>query len=112
MRTLLICHEGAALDREGLARWLGSFSTFTGTVVIREERGRIRRRIAREVRRVGWRRVVDVLAVRARDRGVHAAADRGGGRHGVGGPRAPYPDQPHPPAPVVSRPNAPEAQAV
>jgi len=25
--TLLICHEGAVLDREGLARWLASFST-------------------------------------------------------------------------------------
>ena len=31
MRTLLICHDDAALDREGLARWLGSFSTFAGT---------------------------------------------------------------------------------
>src|SRR3954453_7290298 len=117
MRTLLICHEGAALDREGLARWLGSFSTFTGTVVIREERGRIRRRIAREVRRVGGRRFVDVLAFRAWYRVMHAAADRGGGRHGVGERhelerlRASYPDRPDSPELIVSSPNAPEAQA-
>ena len=60
-----ICHEDAALDREGLVRWLGSFSTFCGTVVIREPGGRLRKRISREVRRVGWWRFLDVLAFRA-----------------------------------------------
>src|SRR3954471_3274259 len=111
MRTLLICHGGAALDREGLARWLGSFSTFTGTVVIREERGRIRRRIAREVRRVGWRRFVDVLAFRAWYRVMHAAADREWERHELERLRASYPDRPDSPELIVSSPNAPEAQA-
>jgi hypothetical protein len=65
MRTLLICHEGADLDREGLARWFASFSTFTGTVVIREPGGRLRTRISREIRRVGAWRFLDVLAFRA-----------------------------------------------
>src|SRR3954451_15941744 len=111
MRTLLICHEGAGLDREGLVRWLGSFSTFTGTVVIREERGRIRRRIAREVRRVGWRRFVDVLAFRAWYRVMHAAADREWERHELERLRASYPDRPDSPELIVSSPNAPEAQA-
>ena len=65
MRTLLICHEHAALDREGLARWLGSFTTFAGTVVIREPGGRMRKRIVREMRRVGFWRFLDVVAFRA-----------------------------------------------
>src|SRR5262249_55943627 len=65
MRTLLICHDGAEVDREGLARWLGSFSRFTGTVVIREPAGRLRKRIAREIARVGFWRFLDVLAFRA-----------------------------------------------
>ena len=65
MRTLLICHEDAALDREGLVRWLGSFSTIAGAVVIREPGGRLRKRITREIKRVGAWRFLDVLAFRA-----------------------------------------------
>jgi len=49
MRTLLICHDQAPLDREGLARWLASFSTFVGTVVVREPGGRLKKRIKREL---------------------------------------------------------------
>ena len=49
---------------KGSARWLGSFSTFAGTVVIREPGGRLRKRIAREIKRVGWWRFLDVLAFR------------------------------------------------
>ena len=76
MRTLLICHEGADLDREGLARWFGSFSTFAGTVVIREPGGRLRKRIAREISRVGVWRFLDVLAFRAYYAVAQAAGDR------------------------------------
>jgi hypothetical protein len=64
MRTLLICHHDAELDRDGLARWLESFSEFTGSVVIREPGSRLRRRIKREIERVGWWRFLDVLAFR------------------------------------------------
>jgi folate-dependent phosphoribosylglycinamide formyltransferase PurN len=64
MKTLLICHERAALDREGLARWLGSFSEVAGIVVIREKGGRKWKRIRREVQRVGVIRFLDVLAFR------------------------------------------------
>ncbi len=64
MRTLLICHEGAALDREGLARWLASFSQLVGIVVIREAGGRKLKRIRREIGRIGWMRFIDVLAFR------------------------------------------------
>jgi hypothetical protein len=30
MKTLVICHDGAALDQEELARWLASFSELAG----------------------------------------------------------------------------------
>jgi hypothetical protein len=111
MRTLLICHEEAALDREGLARWLGSFSTFAGLVVIRETGGRRRKRIAREVRRVGWLRFLDVLAFRAFYRLTRAAGDRLWERCALDRLRAAYPRQPDAPELVVSSPNSREAQA-
>ena len=111
MRTLLICHEDAALDREGLARWFGSFSTFTGSVVIREPGGRLRKRIAREVTRVGWLRFLDVLAFRVFYRLTRAAGDRQWEARTLDQLRAWYPERPEAPELVVSSPNASEAQA-
>jgi len=64
IKTLLICHEGALLDREGLRRWLASFSNLTGLIVLRENRERKWRRIKREITRVGLMRFLDVLAFR------------------------------------------------
>lgn len=111
MRTLLICHEDATLDREGLARWFGSFSTFTGSVVIREPGGRLRKRIARELKRVGWWRFLDVLAFRAFYRLHHAAGDREWEWRELERLRAWYPDRPDAPELIVSSPNSGEAQA-
>ena len=111
MRTLLICHEDATLDREGLARWFGSFSTFVGTVVIREPGGRLRKRIAREVKRVGWLRFLDVLAFRAFYRLRHAAVDQEWERRELDRLRHRYAANPSAPEIVVSSPNSPEAQA-
>src|SRR5258708_1074628 len=65
MRTALICHADAALDLQGLARWLASFSHLSGIVVLEETKQRLWRRIRREVRRVGLLRFVDVLAFRS-----------------------------------------------
>jgi len=110
MRTLLICHEDAALDREGLARWLGSFSTFTGAVVIREPGGRLRKRISREVKRVGLWRFLDVLAFRAYHRFAHAADDRRWEARELARLRSVYPRDPSAPEIIVSSPNAAEAQ--
>lgn len=76
MRTLLICHEDAPLDREGLAGWLASFSELAGVVVLSETRGRMRARIRREVKRVGALRFADVLAFRLFYRAVLAGRDR------------------------------------
>jgi methionyl-tRNA formyltransferase len=47
-----------------MARWLASFSDLTGVVVIQEEPGRMRARIRREIKRVGYLRLLDVLAFR------------------------------------------------
>ena len=111
MRTLLICHEGAELDREGLARWFGSFSTLAGVVVIREPRGRLRKRIAREIERVGLWRFLDVLAFRAYYVVAQAAADRAWERRELERLRAAYPQRPDAPELIVSSPNSKEAEA-
>src|SRR4051812_11447773 len=105
MRTLLICHERADLDREGLARWFASFSTFTGTVVIREPGGRLRKRISREIARVGFWRFLDVLAFRAYYALRHAAADRTWAHRELQRLRAAYPKPADTPEVIVSSPN-------
>lgn len=64
MKTLLICHEGAPLEQEGMARWLASFSELAGIIVLREKGGRKFKRIRREIERVGLPRFVDVSAFR------------------------------------------------
>ncbi len=64
MRTFLICHEGEALNRIVLPRWLASFSTLSGIIVLRETYAQARRRVVREMRRVGPLRFLDVLAFR------------------------------------------------
>jgi hypothetical protein len=111
MRTLVICHEGADLDREGLARWLASFSDYVGTVVIREPRGRLRKRIAREISRVGIWRFLDVLAFRAYYALTQAAGDRAWEARELARLRSSFPSTPEAPAIVVASPNAVEAEA-
>jgi|SRR5580658_8112 hypothetical protein len=76
MKTLLICHEDAPLDRIAMPRWLGSFSTLTGVVVIREQGARKLQRVRRELARVGALRLLDVSAFRAYYRLRLAPRDR------------------------------------
>lgn len=64
MRTLLICHEEERLNRLVLPRWLESFSTLAGIIVLQETRAQKRRRAQRELKRVGFFRFLDVLAFR------------------------------------------------
>ncbi len=47
MKTVLICHEGAKFDSEGLSRWMDSFSDLLGIVIIKEKPGRFMRRVKR-----------------------------------------------------------------
>lgn len=65
VRTLLICHEDAALHREGMARWLASFSTLTGIVILHDSWRARRRRLRHELGRVGAAGLADALAFRA-----------------------------------------------
>jgi Formyl transferase len=64
MRTFLICHEDEELNRVALPRWLASFSTLAGTIVLQDTLAPKRRRIKREMKRVGVGRLLDVLAFR------------------------------------------------
>ena len=110
MRTLLICHADAALDREGLARWLGSFSDFGGTLVIDEPFERKRRRIAREIDRVGYLRFLDVLAFRAYHAMCRSAEDRLWEHAQLDALRSRFPNRPEAPELIVQSPNSVEAE--
>jgi methionyl-tRNA formyltransferase len=111
MRTLLICHDEAVLDREGLVRWLSSFSHVTGTLVIREPRRRLWKRIRREMTRVGPWRFLDVLAYRAYYRVLHAASDARWEAQALDALRSRYDRPVNAPEKVVDSPNAPDAEA-
>lgn len=77
MKTVLICHAGAALTREGFARWLASFTDLAGIVEIREEGDRAKQRIKSEIRRIGFARFIfDVIPYRLYNRIFNAAADK------------------------------------
>jgi hypothetical protein len=110
VRTLVICHDDAALDREGLVRWLGAFSTVTGVVVIREPGGRLRKRIAREIKRVGRLRFLDVLAYRLYYALRLAARDKAWEANALASLRRRYPNHPTPPELIVSSPNSHDAE--
>jgi hypothetical protein len=64
-RTVLICHAESILNREGVARWLGSFTDLAGLVLIEEHGRQTKTRVRYEVKRIGWLRFADVLAFRA-----------------------------------------------
>lgn len=64
LRTVLMCHAESRLNREGVARWLASFTDLVGMVVIDERGSQTRNRVRHEVRRIGWLRFLDVLAFR------------------------------------------------
>ena len=111
MRTLLICHADAALDREGLTRWLGSFSDYAGTLVIHEPLGRMRRRIAREIGRVGYLRFIDVLGFRAYHTLFRSAGDRQWARSQLETLRRRFPNRPRAPELSVQSPNSAASEA-
>jgi hypothetical protein len=111
MRTLLICHEDSPLTREGIARWLASFSELVGIMVLREGRGRMWRRIRSEIRRVGPLRFLDVLAFRAYRALVLARRDRAWARETLGQLCRRYPPVPDDvPVLLTASPNSPEAE--
>jgi methionyl-tRNA formyltransferase len=74
--SVLICHHDEPLNRYGMARWLASWSDLAAVVVVREPAARVRRRVRRELERVGLLRFLDVLAFRVYQRLVLSAKDR------------------------------------
>jgi folate-dependent phosphoribosylglycinamide formyltransferase PurN len=110
MRTLLICHEGADLDRLGLAGWLSSFSELCGIVVLREKGGRMRQRVRREMKRVGAARFLDVLAFRAYYKLFLAARDRRWEQQTLNDMSRAYPGVKAVPELITHSPNSPEAE--
>jgi hypothetical protein len=107
----LICHADAAIDRDGLTRWLGSFSDYAGTLVIDEPAKRKRRRLAREIERVGYLRFLDVLGFRANYALFRSARDRRWVRDQLEDLRRRFPNRPESPELVVQSPNSTAAEA-
>ena len=76
LRIALICHVDEPMNRDLLPRWLASFSTLVGVVLIDEERGVRIRRLRAEYRRVGLLRLLDIFAFRVFYRIFLARRDR------------------------------------
>ena len=111
MRTVLICHDQHPLDRDGLARWLASFSELAGVVVIQEHASRKRKRIRREIQRVGILRFLDVIAFRFYDRFVWGGKDRAWEADRLARLEVEYPELPNVPRLVTHSPNTAAAES-
>jgi hypothetical protein len=110
MRTLLICHDGAILDQEGLARWLASFTDLAGMIVLCENKQRLFRRVNRELKRSGPVRFLDVLAFRFYYKIFIAEQDRQWEMRKLEDLRNAYPAPVVVPMLVTASPNSPEAE--
>jgi hypothetical protein len=75
LRSVLVCHAGADLNRHGLSRWLASWTDLAGIIVLQETSKRRRQRWRREISRVGPLRFLDVIAFRLWYRLAMAGAD-------------------------------------
>jgi hypothetical protein len=108
---VLICHEGDALDREGLASWLACTTNLAGLIVISDRGGRLRAAARREIRRVGWIGFLDVVAYRAFARIRLHTYERAWKSQQLATLRAKYPsDLGQVPRVVVSNPNSDETR--
>src|SRR5262245_17171787 len=110
IRTLLICHDGALLDQEGLARWLASFSNLAGMVVLRENNQRMWKRIKREFKRSGPMRIFDVLGFRLYYKFLLAGRDQQWEERKLDELRRSYPALGDVPVLVTHSPNSPESE--
>jgi hypothetical protein len=111
MRTLLICHEGAELHSDGLARWLAANSDLAGVVVLHEGGGTLWRRARRQLKRAGALRFLDVLAFRLYYRIALRGRDEAWKRGRLAQLRARYPAVPaSTPVAHLANPNSPECE--
>jgi hypothetical protein len=76
-KIALICHSDETLNRTVIPRWLATFSTVVGIVLIEEGKAPQVRRLRAECRRVGFWRLLDVFAFRLYYRMVLRKADSG-----------------------------------
>lgn len=111
MRSVLICHREDLLDRVGLAGWLASFSDLVGVVELSETGQRARRRVRREIKRVGAARFLDVLAFRLYYKLVLAKRDEEWRARKVAELSERYPLPAGVPVLSTSSPNSPEAES-
>ncbi len=110
MKTVLIYHENDAVDREITARWLASFSDLVGVIVLREKRQRMKTRVKREIKRVGYRRFLDVLAFRSYYKFFLAEKDEAWRAETIEKFKEIYPDLKDVPTLVTHSPNSAEAE--
>jgi hypothetical protein len=65
LRTVLICHAQAELNRTILPGWLDSFSELAAVVIIEETRQQKWRRIKYQIKRDGYWKLFDVMLMKA-----------------------------------------------
>ncbi len=110
MKTVLIYHENDSVDREITARWLGSFSDLVGVIVLREKTKRMKTRVRREIKRVGYARFLDVLAFRVYYKFFLAPLDEKWRAATINRFGKIYPELKNVPTLVTDSPNSPEAE--
>lgn len=109
--AVLICHERDRIDCEALASWLANTLRLAGLIIIRDPPGRLWRAARREIRRVGLRRFLDVVAFRAYARLALTPRETAWQGDMVGRMRQQYPaDLDAVPRIVVSTPNSEDAR--
>ena len=112
LRIVLLAHHDAPLHVDGVSRWLASWATLAGMVVIHEPRQMLWRRLRREWRRIGAVRLLDVLAFRLFYRLRLATQDAEWLASRLGDLQAKYPTPaPSPPRLDVASPNSVESRS-
>jgi hypothetical protein len=74
-RVVVIAHHDAPLHTETLSRWVETWGKLVGIVVLHESRASFWKRVKRERKRIGFARLLDVLAFRVYYRLTHASRD-------------------------------------
>lgn len=110
MKTVLIYHENDEINREIIAPWLGSFSDLVGVIVLREKAQRMKTRIKREIKRVGYQRFLDVLAFRLYYKIFLAKKDAAWNAETIEKFKKLYPELKNVPTLTTHSPNSPEAE--
>jgi len=90
LSVVLICHESDPIDSEGIAAWLACDFYLAGIVLLHDKPGSMFLKLRRELRRVGWARLFDVILFRVFYQLVQARKDAHWVRKQVEAMRARY----------------------